>query len=402
MKNIQIIIVLLAIILLNGRIIAQERPSSIDPVFIEIVEQNSTTLKAYQNKIDAAKQATNVGLTPSNPEVSYSYTKNGKAFGEELIVSQDLDFPTVYSKKGQMASIHQERLQAEYKLFRRNLITEAYLSFANYAYGKNMVSQSEIRTDRADEIFQLMQKRFDLGDISAIELSKAKMEQAIQQSNSLKWELYVQNAKKGLTNYMGENSGNEQIMSDIATSLSLIKFENNSKENLQSLWANQNDEVLRAQFDIQLSEKNVALKKAEALPSFSVGYRRDRDNVLTRNGFAAGVSIPLWEKKNTVKQAKAEQVFAESTRIDAQTRSQIEFERLFSNTLQNMELHRVLQEAIPGQSNLVRLKNTLEAGHISILDYYNQLAVFYELENQLESARNELNQSYIALYRIVL
>ncbi len=402
MKNISLIIVFWVATSFTYKLAAQEVPNPIDPFFIEMVEKNSTTLKAFKDKIEASRQAVKVGLTPSNPEVSYSYTKNGSLFGEELIISQELDFPTVYSKKNKLAGIQQERLVAEYKLYRRNLLSEAYSLLADYAYAKRMLAHSETRAQRSNDIFTLMENRFNLGDISAIELSKSKMERAVQESVFRKWEKNLSSIQKGLARYIGDQSENEVTLSEIATNVSLKNYDITQKEDLEKLWMKQNDDVIRAKYESEFSRENVALKKAEALPSFSLGYRRDRNEAITMNGVAAGISIPVWAKKNTVKQAKAEQVFAESSKLDAETLAKIEFDQILENTLLNLQLFKALEEAIPEPENLSRLKNTLEAGHVSILEYYNQLAVYYELENQLEEAQNELHRSYIQLFRVVL
>ncbi len=402
MRNIKLIILLCGICFLNNTLTAQEINNPFNPLFIEKVEENSTTLNAFYDKIEASKQAAKVGIAPANPEVSYSYTKNGSLFGEELIVSQKVDFPTVYGKKNKLASLQQKRLEAEYKLYRRNLITEAYNFLSEYAFIKRMVEHNKTRVDRSNEIFRLMGKRFELGDISAIELSKAKMEHAVLSSELLKWKKKLALTKKSLEAYIGEISKDDQLLIEMVNNVAAENYNITQREELEKLWMTQNDDVLRAKFESELSQQNVALKKAEALPSFSVGYRRDRNKTITMNGVAAGISIPLWEKQNTVKQAKAEQVFAESSKFDAETLAKIEFDQHLAETLQNLELFNALNDAIPGKENLDKLKNTLEAGHISILEYYNQLAVFYELENKLEEARVALQNSYIALFKVAI
>lgn len=402
MKNIKLIILLCGICFLYNTLSAQEVTNPFNTLFIEKVEENSTTLKAFHDKTEASKQASKVGLTPANPEISYSYTKNGSLFGEELIVSQEVDFPTVYGKKNKLASIQQHRLHAEYKLYRRNLITEAYNFLLEYAFTKRMLAHYETRVERANEIFRLMENRFGLGDISAIGLSKAKMEQAVLGSELLKWKKKQALTQKSLEAYIGEVSENDQVFVEMVNNFSAENYHITQREDLEKLWMTQNDDVLRAKFESEISQQNVALKKAEALPSFSVGYRRDRNEAITMNGFAAGISIPLWEKRNTVKQAKAEQVFAESSKFDAETRAKIQLDQHLADVIQNLQLFEALHNAIPGKEDLTKLRNTLETGHISILEYYNQLAVFYELENKLEEARIALQKSYIALFKVAI
>lgn len=54
------------------------------------------------------------------------------------------------------------------------------------------------------------------------------------------------------------------------------------------------------------AQREIKVNRALTLPKFDIGYRRNGGSEGKMNGFRIGMSIPLWENKNTVKQAKAQ------------------------------------------------------------------------------------------------
>ena len=48
------------------------------------------------------------------------------------------------------------------------------------------------------------------------------------------------------------------------------------------------------------AEQEIKVNRALSLPKFDIGYRRNGGSEEKMNGFKIGMSIPLWESKNTV------------------------------------------------------------------------------------------------------
>ena len=58
--------------------------------------------------------------------------------------------------------------------------------------------------------------------------------------------------------------------------------------------------------ELEVAKTQLSVNKTENLPDISVGYMRERVLEEQFQGITFGVSIPLWENKNKLKQAKAE------------------------------------------------------------------------------------------------
>lgn len=99
--------------------------------------------------------------------------------------------------------------------------------------------------------------------------------------------------------------------------------------------------------EIELNRKKVKLSKALSLPKFSAGYRSERVWGTTFQGIGAGISIPLWENKNTVKYAKAQTLALQITEFDAKLQfyntMKIQFSKVKNLQSMAVDYRKVLQ-----------------------------------------------------------
>lgn len=119
-------------------------------------------------------------------------------------------------------------------------------------------------------------------------------------------------------------------------------------------------------------------------------------------GANIGISIPLWENKNRVKQAKAGV-------IAAQTREQ-ESKQQFYNRLQNlyMRANGLQQTAAGYRKSLQSLNNTdllmkaLDVGEINLLNYIVEIGLYYDTVNQTLAAERDFEKALADLSAVEL
>ena len=374
----------------------------IDSRFIELVEQNSTTLKAYQDQIEATKVGAKTNLNPSNPQVNYVRISDGDNYNEEIEVTQQFDFPTVYTQKRKGSKLEIERLEGEYRVYRQNILAEAYKAFTNYAYALKMSDMAKKRAQQSQDVKELMQKRFENGDITAIELSKAEMESALVQSRLDNWMVELNSVSQDLALFVGDMNAQSNLLSELASVHLSLDKSNEAKTQLKDLWVNSDAAVIEAAYQSKISDVNIGVKRSQSLPKLMVGYRQEKNNAFTMNGPSLGVTIPLWENKNTVKQAKLEKIYAESNEDDMRLKAALQFEKLYQTASYNADLVQSLSNNLPEGKVLNHLMLSLEEGYISLLEYYAQLSVYYDLQDQLEKVKMTFKTSYIDLYKVAL
>ena len=395
----------IAVVLLLSTLYTYSKAQTTPPIeqsLIDAVVNNNTTLKAYKDKIEAAKIGTKVGLNPANPEAKISRTSNGSIYNQEIELTQEIDFPTVYVKKRNISKLEQQRLSTEYTLYRRNIVAVAYKTLSNYQYTLSMKALASERLRKAAEVQKLMKDRLDAGDILLIEFNKSKIETSLVAADNQKWEMAVKLAKQDLALYVGDVDKQMSQLHLLNTKMPLFNNSTEEKEKLKLNWIAQDSKVLGASFQKQISEQNIGLTKSQTLPKLTLGYRRDQNPSITMNGATAGISIPLWENKNKVKQAKAEQLFAESFETDARLKAELQFESVYQATQQNKALYQMLESNLPSVQTLNQLEESLQTGYIALLEYYTQIKAYYELEDKIESVAKDYKDVYIELYKIAL
>jgi hypothetical protein len=116
-------------------------------------------------------------------------------------------------------------------------------------------------------------------------------------------------------------------------------------------------------------------------------------------GIVVGITVPLWEDKNTVKYAKAKAIAARSVEADTKARYYNELKRLH---LKAINLQKSLDDykknlSIIDSSDL--LKKSFITGEISLSDYYYELSVYYESADRLLELERDLNLTLVELNR---
>lgn len=375
----QIIYILLSVLTISAQ--AQD---SFDNVLKEI-EINNTTLKAYREKANADKIGNKTGINMANPEVEFGYlwgSPSGEGNRVDLNVTQSFDFPTAYRYKTQLSDGKNQQVDMIYDQQKVEILQQARLICVELVYQTKMNKILSDRLKQARELSDAYQKSFDQGNIDVLERNKTKLnllnaDKALQINevdlNLSKSELQRLNG--------GLDVGEFNRYSDFTFPLNFIEWFAIVKANNPSLRV--------AEQEVALSRKQEQLTRALNLPKITAGYASERVSGTTFQGVSVGVSIPLWEGKNTVKHQKAQTVALQMQHEDSELQ--------FRNTLKNQydkakKLSLLLKEyedALSVTSSQDLLKIALDKGQLSLINYLLELSVYYEtVDKYLETERD--------------
>lgn len=371
-------------ILLSVLALSAQAQVSFDNVLKEI-EMNNTTLKAYREKANADKIGNKTGINMANPEVEFGYlwgSPSGEGNRVDLNVTQSFDFPTAYRYKTQLSDGKNQQVDMIYDQQKVEILQQARLICVELVYQTKMNKILSDRLKQARELSDAYQKSFDQGNIDVLERNKTKLnllnaEKALQINevdlNLSKSELQRLNG--------GLDVGEFNRYSDFTFPLNFIEWFAIVKANNPSLRV--------AEQDVALSRKQEQLTRALNLPKITAGYASERVSGTTFQGVSVGVSIPLWEGKNTVKHQKAQTVALQMQHEDSELQ--------FRNTLKNQydkakKLSLLLKEyedALSVTSSQDLLKMALDKGQLSLINYLLELSVYYEtVDKYLETERD--------------
>lgn len=353
---------------------------------LQKIEENNTTLKAYREQTNANKIGNKTGINMANPEVEFAYlwgSPNAASHRTNLDISQSFDFPTAYRYKSQLAEGKNKQLDLAYDQQRRDILQQARLLCIELAYQNKMNEQLTERLKNAKELSDAYQKSFDQGDIDILERNKTKLnylnEEKALQINSVEINTLMKELER-LNGGLPVSSGLNEYPAYTLPSDFPMWFEQ-VKEN--------NPSLRMAEQEITLSRKQEQLTRALNLPKFTAGYTSERVPGETLQGFSIGVSIPLWEGRNTVKHQKAQTVALQMQHQDSKLQFLNTIRNQYDKALKLSALLGEYQEALKVTNNRELLKKALDKGQLSLINYLLELSVYYEtIDNYLETERD--------------
>jgi outer membrane protein TolC len=301
----------------------------------------------------------------------------------DFSATQSFDFPTAYYYKRKISDAQNQQLDLKYLSERKNILLEAQFICIRLIYQNALSRELEERLSHAQQIAVAFQTKFDKGDASVLDLNKAKInllnvqkayDSAITEKDFLSAEL------------LRLNGGNPLDFSVSEFSPLLLPGDFNQWYNEQKA---KNQGLHYLQQETALSHENEKLQRSLNLPKISAGYMSEK--VLTEQfqGLTLGVSIPLWENKNTVKRMKAQTLANQEAESDGNLRFYNESQALYKKAIHLQKMANDYKQSHLSDETVIFLKKALDAGEISLIDYILELGIYYEsVNNRLETERD--------------
>lgn len=373
--------------------------NSIDQV-LKSIETNNKSLQANTKMTDAQKLEAQTGKFLANPSVEWEQmwgNRNNPGSEYTLTVKQSLDFPTTYSNKNKLANLKANTIGFQSAAYRQQLLLNAKQTCIEIIYLRKQKSLLDERLANAETMFALYKKRFESGDANQLELNKIQLELLNAQNQSRLNKAALTAAEEQLRNL---NGGNPITLdaTDYPAGEELINF-----EQLQAAFMDADPNLKSLTGDQEIANREVKLSRSLTLPKFDVGYKRNAasDHVAS-NGFMVGVSIPLFENKNTVKKAKAQAEFAtaslEDNRLNLKTNLQQLYQQAEALQISRADYAKVLEQ----QRNIELLNKALNAGQLSVIDYFTELSTIYDSHQSYLDVEKEYHSILAQLYQYKL
>ncbi len=367
--------------------------SSIDRVW-QNIEQNNRELKANAQLTAAQKLEARIGNSLPDPTVEYEIVKGRTAeMGKEgeLTVSQAFDFPTVYADRNRVAKLKAVSLDKQQSLFRRDLLLQAKLLCLDLVALNQQQALLAGRKANIDRLAADYRRRLETGDVTILEVNKVELEWLNIQTEVRLNEADRQAKLRELTALNGDIP---VVFSDTAYAPA------SAIPPYESLW----EEVLTSNLELQVLEseqavarKSVALSRSEWLPKLELGYKHTNGNGEQFNGAVMGISIPLYENRHKVRQAKAQAIYTELKTESTVVQLDASLRGLYDQALAVKASLDEYDKRLDSRRNIALLDKALEGGELSTIDYFTELAGitqslqnYIRLENQYRKLLSEL------------
>ena len=351
------------------------------------IEQSSVTLQTLRGQADARKLACRADLAPDGPEVEFGYLwGNPVSSGPRKDVSarQSFDFPAAYARRGQLAGLREACAEYQYQAGRMELLLEAKRVCIELVYYNALSDLYAKRMERAERIAEAYETMLRSGDTDQLTCGKARLNRA-QSGNDLRRIRMERDRLLAELARLGDGSPVAFEYTEYPTPTGLpANFERLAEE------ADSLHPALRLlQAEAEASAGQTRVTRAEALPSFSLGYMGEFTPGQEFQGVTVSMSVPVWETKGKTRAARAAEQASRQAADDARRQYRGQLESLYT---QAMELQ---TEAEQGRAALnlgetMRLLDTaFDQGEMTLTVYLTELGYYYDaIEKQLRTERD--------------
>lgn len=366
---------------------------------LQSVEQNNKTLQANTQLTRSKKLEAATGNTLPDPTVSYE-RKWGKpaSIGKtgELSVSQTFDFPSVYIYKSQLSNLKSNLYDRQGEIMRQQVLLQAKNVCIDLVSLFQQQKMLDLRLKNVERLSALYKKRLASGDANILEANKIDLELYNVKTQMRLLQTERTNKLKELQALNGNIPIENNLMDYTPTTLP-ENFETYSQEAIAA-----DPELHTLESEREIAQKNISLSKSSWFPKFEIGYLREVETGSKYNGISFGVSIPLYENRNKIKQAKALSGYAqmqiESTRLQSRAALQQLYDQAESLKTSMQEYNKLLQS----QKTLSLLNKALESGQLSMIEYFVEANQVYESMQNYLQLENQYQQIIAQMYRYKL
>ena len=373
--------------------------TSIEEV-LRSVEANNKELQANRQMVTAQKLEAKLDNNLPDPSVSYTHqygNKEGMGIQGELVASQSFDFPTVYVQKNKLSKAKGEGFDRQSAEIRQQILLQAKEVCLDLVLLNQQKNLLDIRRQNAEQLSALYETRLQNGDANVLEVNKINLE-LLNAKNEARMNEAARIAK--LHELAMLNGGIEINFTDTA----YLPVENPlSFVDLKQEAIPANRQLLSLQSEKAAALCQLGVSKSLNLPGFELGYRLNTATGGERfNGFLVGISIPLFSNRNHVKQAKAQSLYTDLQLESATATIESDLLRLYNQSVALKTSIDEYSEVLKSQNNLALLKKAIQAGQISMIEYFVDVTTLYQSMQNHMQLQNEYQKVMAQLYKFKL
>lgn len=373
--------------------------TSIEEV-LRSVEANNKELQANRQMVTAQKLEAKLDNNLPDPSVSYTHqygNKEGMGIQGELVASQSFDFPTVYVQKNKLSKAKGEGFDRQSAEIRQQILLQAKEVCLDLVLLNQQKNLLDIRRQNAEQLSALYETRLQNGDANVLEVNKINLE-LLNAKNEARMNEAARMAK--LHELAMLNGGIEINFTDTA----YLPVENPlSFVDLKQEAIPANRQLLSLQSEKAAALRQLSVSKSLNLPGFELGYRLNTATGGERfNGFLVGISIPLFSNRNHVKQAKAQSLYTDLQLESATATIESDLLRLYNQSVALKTSIDEYSEVLKSQNNLALLNKAIQAGQISMIEYFVDVTMLYQSMQNHMQLQNEYQKVMAQLYKFKL
>ncbi len=365
--------------------IAVHPQASLDSLMIRVLHHNRTIGTADQS-FETIKIGSKRNLYLQNPEIGFGYLWGSPAETgnrKDLTISQSFAFPTVYTSRAKLSETEIKKAAHVLASLKLETLLEAKKLWIEKVYlNKTQMLLSE-RMNQLDQVSSFYQLQYENGEISKLSLNKAVLLRATlaaEMDGILAVSDVIRSKISNITaGYPVEIPDTAYYLINMDLQDSVIR--ESLKDPLYQAFLSEIDRLT-------MQKK---LTRATGMPKISTGYYAENMSDLSLRGVQMGITIPLWENVNKIKQADGEIMTAEMEAEKFRSSEIARITQYYSRFMTQLKQVDLLSEALAMANDPVILSLAVEAGEISMIEYFYEAELYYKVFHDFLLAEKELH-----------
>ena len=385
--------------------------NSIDAILRQ-VEANNRQLQANAQTVQAQKLENRASNNLADPTLSYAHlwdSDDKNITVGELVIAQSFDFPSLYVSRARLNRLKGQSLDAQSDALRQQILLQAQEACLDIIHLSRRQQLLDERLKNAEELAAFYQRRLETGDASSLETNKINLELLNVRTEARLNRTALDSKLKELTALNGNQSlvpGRPMPDGPAAATAQNLGLTDYPSVPLPADFGPLCEELLASdptllslQSESLAAQKQLSVSRQGWLPGLEVGYRRNTESRHPLNGIVVGFSFPIFQNQGKVKAARSQALSIDCQKENARLSASTTLWQLYDEAC---NLHASMQEyaeTFGRQQDLKLLRQALEGGQISMIEYFVEVSALYQSQANLLQLENQYQKVMARIYK---
>lgn len=385
--------------------------NSIDAILRQ-VEANNRQLQANAQTVRAQKLENRASNNLADPTLSYAHlwdSQDKNITVGELVIAQSFDFPSLYVSRARLNRLKGQSLDAQSDALRQQILLQAQEACLDIIHLSRRQQLLDERLKNAEELAAFYQRRLETGDASSLETNKINLELLNVRTEARLNRTALDSKLKELTALNGNQSlvpGRPMPDGPAAATAQNLGLTDYPSVPLPADFGPLCEELLASdptllslQNESLAAQKQLSVSRQGWLPGLEVGYRRNTESRHPLNGIVVGFSFPIFQNQGKVKAARSQALSIDYQKENARLSASTALWQLYDEAC---NLHASMQEyaeTFGRQQDLKLLRQALEGGQISMIEYFVEVSALYQSQANLLQLENQYQKVMARIYK---
>jgi outer membrane protein TolC len=366
---------------------------------LQTIEKHAPRLKALRARMEAQQAEARQANVLEDPEVEFAYLWGSPSASVgnrwDLSVSQQFDFPTTYLHRRRATRQACQNAEWQYRAERQDLLLQAQQLCIEMVYYNATLALARRQHELSKQLEAGSETRLANGDITILDYNKIQTNHQVRHNELT----HLEAERAAVMDELQALNGGEAVTVEDSTYLSLAQMPTEEFETWWQQVASESPMMRYVEGEVTRARQEVRVARSGWWPKFSLGYASENADD-TYRGVSFGLSLPAWNNRLKVRQARAEQTVAEMEAVDSKLAFVSRLRNLYHVTSVHQKAAADLAALLEKHDTEQLLTTAYREGQITLHEYLTELLDHFDVCRQLLTDQRDYQLSLAELWAV--